>query len=137
MPGRRKTQINPLELTPGDPVVHTQHGVGRYLEMVQRTVQNATREYLLIEYAPSKRGQPGDRLFVPMDQLDQVTAYGGRGDLETLGQGCCRGRAVGHDRPHHALARGGVVLALRPAGHRSGDFHNISVPLMIRTFQIR
>ncbi|WP_375423376.1 transcription-repair coupling factor [uncultured Friedmanniella sp.] len=83
MPGRRKNQIDPLELSPGDPVVHAQHGVGRYQEMVQRTVQNATREYLLIEYAPSKRGQPGDRLFVPMDQLDQVTRYVG-GENPTL-----------------------------------------------------
>ncbi|WP_435835807.1 CarD family transcriptional regulator, partial [Streptomyces albidoflavus] len=31
---------------------HEQHGVGRYIEMVQRTVQGATREYLLVEYAP-------------------------------------------------------------------------------------
>jgi transcription-repair coupling factor (superfamily II helicase) len=83
MPGRRKNQINPLELTPGDPVVHAQHGVGRYVEMVQRTVQDATREYLLIEYAPSKRNQPADRLFVPMDQLDQVTRYVG-GENPTL-----------------------------------------------------
>ncbi len=83
MPGRRKNQIDPLELSPGDPVVHAQHGVGRYQEMVQRTVQNATREYLLIEYAPSKRGQPGDRLFVPMDSIDQVTRYIG-GENPTL-----------------------------------------------------
>jgi transcription-repair coupling factor (superfamily II helicase) len=83
MPGRRKNQVNPLELTPGDPVVHAQHGVGRYVEMVQRTVADATREYLLIEYAASKRAQPGDRLFVPMDQLDQVTRYVG-GENPTL-----------------------------------------------------
>ena len=83
MPGRRKNTIDPLELTPGDPVVHAQHGVGRYVEMVQRTVAGATREYLVIEYAPSKRGQPGDRLFVPMDQLDQVTRYVG-GENPTL-----------------------------------------------------
>ena len=57
--------------------MHEQHGVGRYVEMVQRTVQGATREYLVIEYAPAKRGQPGDRLFVPTDQLDQVTRYVG------------------------------------------------------------
>ena len=68
MPARRKNQIDPLELTSGDPVVHSQHGVGRYAEMVQRTVAGATREYLVIEYAPSKRGQPGDRLYVPMDR---------------------------------------------------------------------
>jgi transcription-repair coupling factor (superfamily II helicase) len=57
--------------------VHEQHGVGRYLDMTQRTVQGATREYLVIEYAPSKRGHPGDRLYVPTDQLDQVTRYVG------------------------------------------------------------
>ena len=83
MPARRKNQIDPLELTPGDPVVHSQHGVGRYREMVQRTVAGATREYLVIEYAPSKRGQPGDRLYVPMDALDQVTRYVG-GENPTL-----------------------------------------------------
>ena len=51
--------------------------------MVQRTVQNATREYLVIEYASSKRGQPADRLYVPTDQLDQVTKYVG-GEAPTL-----------------------------------------------------
>jgi transcription-repair coupling factor (superfamily II helicase) len=39
-----------------------------------------TREYLVIEYAPSKRGGPGDRLYVPSDQLDQVTKYVGGED---------------------------------------------------------
>jgi transcription-repair coupling factor (superfamily II helicase) len=77
MPARRKNQINPLELISGDAVVHSQHGVGRYVEMTQRTVAGATREYLVIEYAPSRRGQPGDRLYVPMDSLDQVTRYVG------------------------------------------------------------
>ncbi len=83
MPSRRRNQINPLELATGDAVVHEQHGVGRYVEMVQRAVAGATREYLVIEYAPSKRGQPGDRLYVPMDQLDQVTRYVG-GESPTL-----------------------------------------------------
>ena len=83
MPARRKNQIDPLELSPGDPVVHSQHGVGRYREMVQRTVAGATREYLVIEYAPSKRNQPADRLYVPMDALDQVTRYVG-GENPTL-----------------------------------------------------
>ena len=65
MPSRRRKQIDPLELRTGDYVVHEQHGVGRYLEMIQRTVAAATREYLLVEYAASKRGQPADQLFVP------------------------------------------------------------------------
>ncbi|HTY73386.1 MAG TPA: transcription-repair coupling factor [Actinomycetes bacterium] len=77
MPSRRRNVVDPLQLRAGDYVVHEQHGVGRYVEMVQRTVQGATREYLVIEYAPSKRGQPGDRLYVPSDSLDQVTRYVG------------------------------------------------------------
>ncbi|MBA2740351.1 MAG: transcription-repair coupling factor [Nocardioidaceae bacterium] len=89
LPARRKRQVDPLELGSGDIVVHEQHGVGRYVQMAQRTVQGATREYLVLEYAPSKRGQPGDRLFVPTDQLDQVTRYvgGEQPSLDKLGGG--------------------------------------------------
>jgi len=83
LPSRRRRQVDPVDLTVGDLVVHEQHGVGRYVDMTRRTVQQATREYLVIEYAPSKRGQPGDRLFVPTDQLDQVTRYVG-GEHPTL-----------------------------------------------------
>jgi transcription-repair coupling factor (superfamily II helicase) len=83
MPSRRRNTIDPLELRAGDYVVHEQHGIGRYLELVQRTVNGAEREYLVIEYAPSKRGQPGDRLFVPTDQLDQLSRYVG-GENPTL-----------------------------------------------------
>jgi transcription-repair coupling factor (superfamily II helicase) len=77
MPSRRRGGIDPLQLTPGDYVVHSHHGVGRYLEMTSRTIQGATREYLVIEYAPGKRGQPPDRLYLPTDQLDEVTRYSG------------------------------------------------------------
>ena len=77
MPSRRKKAIDPLELKVGDYVVHEQHGVGRYVELITRTVGGVSREYLVIEYAASKRGQPGDRLFVPTDTLEQVTKYVG------------------------------------------------------------
>ena len=77
MPSRRKKAIDPLELKPGDYVVHEQHGVGRYIELVQRTVGKVSREYLVIEYASAKRGQPADRLFVPTDSLEQITRYVG------------------------------------------------------------
>ena len=77
MPSRRRGGIDPLQLTPGDYIVHEQHGVGRYVEMTSRTIQGATRDYLVIEYAPSKRGQPPDRLYLPTDQLDEVTRYTG------------------------------------------------------------
>lgn len=75
MPTRRKQQIDPLELKAGDYVVHEQHGVGRYVELIQRNIGGVVREYLVIEYAPAKRGQPGDRIFVPTDALDLVSKY--------------------------------------------------------------
>jgi transcription-repair coupling factor (superfamily II helicase) len=89
MPSKRRGTIDPLSLKAGDVVVHEQHGVGRYVDLVQRTVAGATREYLVIEYAPSKRGQPGDRLYVPTDSLDQVTKYvGGEApSLDKMGGG--------------------------------------------------
>jgi transcription-repair coupling factor (superfamily II helicase) len=85
MPSRRRNQVDPLQLKPGDYIVHDQHGVGRYVEMTSRIVQGATREYLVVEYAPSrprKNGQP-DLLYVPTDQLEQVTRYVG-GDAPSL-----------------------------------------------------
>lgn len=88
LPARRaRRSVDPLSLHAGDLVVHAQHGVGRFIELSRRTVggprSSATREYLVIEYAPSKRGQPGDRLLVPTDALDQVTKYVG-GDSPSL-----------------------------------------------------
>ncbi|GAA4953654.1 transcription-repair coupling factor [Streptomonospora halophila] len=83
MPSRRRGTVDPLQLKSGDYVVHEQHGVGRYIEMVSRNIQGATRDYLVIEYAATKRGQPGDRLFVPTDQLEEVTRYVG-GEAPTL-----------------------------------------------------
>ncbi|HET7386356.1 MAG TPA: transcription-repair coupling factor [Nocardioidaceae bacterium] len=87
MPTRRKRQIDPLELAPGDYVVHEQHGVGRYVQMRQREVAGALREYLVLEYGASKRGQPPDKLYVPTDQLDLVTRYvgGEQPSLDRLG----------------------------------------------------
>ncbi len=77
LPAKRKQQIDPLELKHGDYIVHETNGVGRYLDMTQRSVAGAVREYLVVEYAPSKRGQPGDRLYIPMDQLHLITRYVG------------------------------------------------------------
>lgn len=83
LPSRRKKNIDPLQLKAGDYVVHDQHGIGRYVEMVQRSVGGVVREYLVIEYAPAKRGQPGDRIFVPTDALDQISKYIG-GESPTI-----------------------------------------------------
>lgn len=83
LPSKRKAAIDPLELKAGDFVVHEQHGIGRYVELIQRTVADVTREYLVIEYASAKRGQPGDRIFVPTDALEQVSKYVG-GEAPTV-----------------------------------------------------
>ncbi|OJX71297.1 MAG: transcription-repair coupling factor [Micrococcales bacterium 73-13] len=94
---RRRNVVDPLQLKPGDHVVHQTHGIGRFVELVEREVSTgstrggpggrnavkATREFLVIEYAPSKRGMPGDRLYVPTDQLDLLTRYVG-GEAPTL-----------------------------------------------------
>ena len=80
---RRRNQVDPLALTAGDPVVHDQHGIGRFVEMIERTIGGARREYLVIEYAPSKRGGPGDKLYVPMDSLDQLSRYVG-GEMPSI-----------------------------------------------------
>ena len=109
---RRRGGIDPLQLTPGDYVVHEQHGVGRYLEMTSRSIQGAVREYLVIEYAPGKRGQPPDRLYVPTDQLDQVTRYvGGEApSLHRLGR-----RRLGQDQGPRAQGGAADRLGADPA----------------------
>ena len=87
---RRKNVVDPLQLKQGDFVVHNTHGIGRFVEMTKREVSTggrnatkSTRDYLVLEYAPSKRGYPGDKLFVPTDQLDLLSKYVG-GEAPTL-----------------------------------------------------
>ena len=53
---KRRNVVDPLALTAGDLVVHDQHGIGRFVEMTERVVGGARREYLVLEYASSKRG---------------------------------------------------------------------------------
>jgi transcription-repair coupling factor (superfamily II helicase) len=80
---KRRNVVDPLALTAGDLVVHDQHGIGRFVEMTERVVGGARREYLVLEYASSKRGGGSDRLYVPMDSLDQLSRYVG-GEAPTL-----------------------------------------------------
>ncbi len=74
---KRRNTVDPLALSAGDLVVHDQHGIGRFVEMTERTVGGARREYLVLEYASSRRGQQADKLYVPMDSLDQLSRYVG------------------------------------------------------------
>ena len=74
---KRRNVVDPLALSAGDLVVHDQHGIGRFVEMTERVVGGARREYLVLEYASSKRGGGTDKLYVPMDSLDQLSRYVG------------------------------------------------------------
>ncbi|MFC1732431.1 transcription-repair coupling factor [candidate division KSB1 bacterium] len=55
----------------GDLIVHLDHGIGRFLGVVTRAIDEINREYLEIAYAEN------DRLFVPIDQADKISKYVG------------------------------------------------------------
>lgn len=78
---RRRNRVDPLALTPGDFVVHDTHGIGQFIKMAERTIKTgdeaSRREYIVLEYQPAKRGQPGDQLWVPMESLDLLSKYTG------------------------------------------------------------
>ena len=58
------------EITPGDYVVHVEHGVGRFMGVGRPSESSdSSAEYLLLEYANR------DRLYVPLEHLDRVTPY--------------------------------------------------------------
>ena len=67
------------ELSPGDYVVHTAHGIGMYMGMNTVTAAGITRDYLKIQYAGK------DVLYLPCDQLDAISKYiGAHSDDGTL-----------------------------------------------------
>jgi transcription-repair coupling factor (superfamily II helicase) len=71
------------DLHPGDFVVHIDHGIGRFLGLVQRNLDGHDREYLAVEY------EGGGQLYVPVHQADRLTRYagaeGGEPSLDRLG----------------------------------------------------
>jgi transcription-repair coupling factor (superfamily II helicase) len=61
-------QVDPNKLQPGDYVVHRNHGVGRFLKLESLTINQETREYLVIQY--------GDGLLrVAADQLGALSRF--------------------------------------------------------------
>ena len=62
------------DLTPGDYVVHTAHGIGVFEGIVKRDIQGVVKDYIKIRYAGT------DTLFVPVTQLDLVSKYIGMRD---------------------------------------------------------
>ncbi len=67
------------DFQPGDWVVHVDHGLGKYVGLVQRTQESIQQEFLCIEYADQ------DQLFVPIHHADRLTRYiGAEGHQPTI-----------------------------------------------------
>ncbi|WP_286238674.1 transcription-repair coupling factor [Neptuniibacter halophilus] len=65
---------NLSELNTGSPVVHLEHGVGRYLGLQTIDLEGQTNEFLTLEYAD------GAKLYVPVSSLHLISRYSGAGD---------------------------------------------------------
>ena len=73
------------EVKVGDPVVHLQHGIGRYLGLQNLNFGEGATEFLTLEYTR------GDKLYVPVSQLHLISRYSGApaetAPLHDLGSG--------------------------------------------------
>ncbi|PZU57513.1 MAG: transcription-repair coupling factor [Sphingobium sp.] len=103
-------------LTPGDLVVHTDHGIGRYDGLVSIPVGNAPHDCVALGYAG------GDKLYVPVENLDVLSRFGSETDgvaLDKLGgEAWQRRRARMRERIREIageLLRTAAERALRPA----------------------
>ena len=85
-PKKRRKAANFLtehqSLSPGDLVVHVDHGIGRYTGMEVVTAAGAAHECLLLEYAE------GSKLYLPVENIELLSKYGNEeGLLDRLGGG--------------------------------------------------
>ncbi len=88
------------EVKEGDPVVHSQHGIGRYRGLVTLDLGDGPTEFLHLEY------EGGDRLYVPVAQLHVISRYTG---------------AAPEDAPVHRLGSGQWEKARRKAAQQVRD----------------
>ncbi|RJG06227.1 transcription-repair coupling factor [Noviherbaspirillum cavernae] len=107
--GRRKqesvTQVESMvrdlsELKIGDPVVHVNHGIGRYVGLLSMDLGEGETEFLHLEYAKETK------LYVPVSQLHVISRYSG---------------ASPEDAPLHALGSGQWDKAKRRAAQQIRD----------------
>ncbi|MDH3279974.1 MAG: transcription-repair coupling factor, partial [Gammaproteobacteria bacterium] len=88
------------ELNAGDPIVHVEHGVGRYRGLQTLSIEGTPTEFLTIEY------YGGDKLYVPILSLDIVSRYVGA-DSDTA--------------PWHRLGSDAWIKAKQKARERAYD----------------
>ena len=90
------------ELTIGAPVVHEQHGVGRYQGLTPLTVDDIPTEFIAIQYAD------GDKLYLPVSALDLISRYAGldpeHAPLHRLGSGQWERARQKAERQMHDIA---------------------------------
>ncbi|MFZ6674147.1 transcription-repair coupling factor [Undibacterium sp. Xuan67W] len=107
--GRKKqeavTQVEHMvrdlsELKIGDPVVHTNHGIGRYMGLISMDLGEGETEFLHLEYAKDTK------LYVPVSQLHVISRYSG---------------ASPDDAPLHSLGSGQWEKAKRKAAQQIRD----------------
>jgi transcription-repair coupling factor (superfamily II helicase) len=113
------------ELKVGDPVVHVQHGIGRYGGLVNLDLGEGTTEFLLLEY------DGGDKLYVPVSQLEVISRYSGaqpdEAPLHKLGSGQwdkARNRAAKQVRDTAAELLGLYAQRAARQGHAFGVKQN-------------
>ena len=58
-----------VDISPGDYVVHVEHGIGKFTGVTTMGTNGTKKEYLVLLYAA------GDKLYVPTDQIDRVSRY--------------------------------------------------------------
>ena len=110
------------ELRTGLPVVHLEHGVGRYMGLEKLTIEGHDAEFLLLEYANK------DKLYVPVGSLHLISRYAG-GDQDTaplhrLGtEQWTKARKRASERASDVAAQLLEVYAKREA--RTGFAHNL------------
>ena len=102
------------DLKPGAPVVHVEHGVGRYLGLQRLDAGGVEAEYLVLEYAD------GDKLYVPVASLNLIHRYTGaeteQAPLHSLGSDrWSKARAKARERAADVAAELLQVQARRAA----------------------
>ncbi|HWU01970.1 MAG TPA: transcription-repair coupling factor, partial [Novosphingobium sp.] len=103
-------------LTPGDLVVHMEHGIGKYEGLLSITVGKSPHDCVMLTYAG------GDKLYVPVENIDVLSRYGSESEgvaLDRLGgEGWQKRRAKLRERIReiaHELLKTAALRALRTA----------------------
>jgi transcription-repair coupling factor (superfamily II helicase) len=111
-PRRRRRATNFLAeasaLTPGDLVVHVDHGIGRYEGLKTLEVMDAPHDCLELQYAAESK------LYLPVENIDLLTRYGSEGEgvqLDRLGGAAWQARRAKAKERLREMAEGLIAIA--------------------------